>query len=660
MLALPRDAVGANDPMGKIVLPLSEILAGTFESSKGLPPPAEDKAAAEGTDEKADNEKEGADKDQAAEGESDKQESEDKDKDMKKDKKSKKRGKKEKPERPVLDSRGISDPEGLWLPLRPLVGAGDDNADQRNELLITVMRASGLQVMDKALFGKGSSDPFVEVRCGDEKVKSSTKKKTLSPDWNGEELSVPMLESADSSSELVLTVFDWDRVGGNDFMGRTTVTLGELLQEAVAEGDLSDDSDLEAEESEGDKQPVVVPRDGGGRRRKVVLMSEDGMEDEESRGQLTFAVRWVHNKKLAEARLAALADVQGEVLIRVESERLPQTAAEAASQQGMLLDLLDKKGPTWPAEVAVMCSLPPPVTTCVEVVVRFATQSGTAVGGTAFLENEDTLFFALGPHRPTQTLTATTKLLHDPLRFDPTFDAKGDEHLYLRLVGAKVLAVRGGSGPAPHPPIAISEGRRTCTLVIEDKPEGSRPKLGEEDLGLKIARRAAVGWKPFGGGEFVCSLCGRCARDNLDGVLWPECIAEHGPPFEYFERPRVDPLHHSPLAALEVRRHQIAWLSRPVLALHKEEKAARRRSKQMLRVVEKARRQAVGGGERRRLEVASVRAEQRRRKKELAWDATPIGTRPAPREGRRNRGRSREGMRVATSLPNLPELRAGR
>ena len=136
--------------MGKIVLPLSEILAGTFESSKGLPPPAEDKAAAEGSDDKADKEKEGADKDQAAEGESDKQESEDKDKDTKKDKKSKKRGKKEKPERPVLDSRGISDPEGLWLPLRPLVGAGDDNADQRNELLITVMRASGLQVMDKA------------------------------------------------------------------------------------------------------------------------------------------------------------------------------------------------------------------------------------------------------------------------------------------------------------------------------------------------------------------------------------------------------------------------------------------------------------------------------------------------------------------------------
>ena len=62
LLALPRDAVGANDPMGKIVLPLSEILAGTFESSKGLPPPAEDKAAAEGSDDKADKEKEGADK----------------------------------------------------------------------------------------------------------------------------------------------------------------------------------------------------------------------------------------------------------------------------------------------------------------------------------------------------------------------------------------------------------------------------------------------------------------------------------------------------------------------------------------------------------------------------------------------------------------------
>ena len=30
-----------------------------------------------------------------------------------------------------------------------------------------------------------------------------------------------------------------------------------------------------------------------------------------------------------------------------------------------------------------------------------------------------------------------------------------------------------------------------------------------------------------------CSRCGRVARTHLDGAIWPECVADHGPPFAY-------------------------------------------------------------------------------------------------------------------------------
>ena len=708
------DAVGANDPMGKVVLPLAAILNGKFELGQGVKPPepeleSEPEPEPEMEPEiepepepehsqvnETKQERKAREKQQKDQEKMKKQAKKEAEKQRKQEEKEEKNARKEAERLPQQDkqkedlepaaagptddtakqgeqnaagdSQGIQDPEGLWLPLRPLVGGDDDDDSRRNEILVTIFRASGLKVMDKNLFSKGgSSDPFVEVRYGDESVKSTVKKKTLAPDWRGEVVSIPVLETADPESEVILTVWDWDRVGSNDFMGRASVTLGELLAAASAEQDGSDDSDVEVQ---GEGEEWATPEEqaailmasreagtGGGRRRKAVLMNEAGMEDEDTWGQITYSVRWVHNAEIAAERRQQLADVQGEILLRVTAERLPQTAAEAASQHNLLLKLLDAEGPQWPVGVPVVCTLPPPVTTKVEVAVRYVTKSGTAMGGVGYLEKEGTLFFSLGPHRPTQTLLATPKLLHDPLRFERDFDAKGDEHFFVRLLAAKVLSVKGGA-LAEQPKLQISDGRRTSTVVIDGIGPGGRAAANlsatsaqteapakataaeQEDLGLKAAREASKSWVPFVGSESTCSRCGRLAREHLDGVVWPECVAEHGPPFVYLRRPRVDVMHSSALAPLEVRRHQIAWLSRPVLALHREGKAARRRTRRLERAAHEARRQARRGATASRAPQLREHGELRpgviyqHRSQNGGWDSSPLGVAPDPPRNR--------------------------
>jgi hypothetical protein len=365
-----------------------------------------------------------------------------------------------------------------------------------------------------------------------------------------------------------------------------------------------------------------------------MLMNEDGMEDEGvSWGQITYSIRWVHNAEIAAERRRQLADVQGEILIRAEAERLPQTAEEAANEHKLLLKLLDAEGPQWHVDVPIVCTLPPPVTTNVEVAVRYATKGSTALGGVGYLEKEGTLFFSLGPNRPMQTLYATPKLLHDQLRFERDFDAKGDEHFFVRLLAAKLLSVKGGA-LAKKPQLCISKGRRTSTIVIDDSAhsrlavtKAEKPATQDEDLALKAARDASKSWVPFVGGESTCSRCGRVGRAHLDGVMWPECVAEHGPPFVYLRRPRVDSIHSSALAPLEVRRHQMAWLSRPVMALRREGKAARRRSRRLGRVAHEARQQA-----RRSIESTSRvpksqkhRAVSNSQHRTDGWDNSPAG-----------------------------------
>ena len=78
-----------------------------------------------------------------------------------------------------------------------------------NQLLIAVLQARGLPVMDRKLFGGGSSDPVVKIElCGEEGAttdmppltdrvrKTTVRKSTLTPVWN---------ESFAFTAEIALT-----------------------------------------------------------------------------------------------------------------------------------------------------------------------------------------------------------------------------------------------------------------------------------------------------------------------------------------------------------------------------------------------------------------------------------------------------------------------
>ena len=103
----------------------------------------------------------------------------------------------------------------------------NDNLEEANpnELNILLIKAYGLKVMDKNMFSKGgSSDPLISFKIGDEVVKSTTKKKTLAPEWN-EKFSLPVKSS---TGKVTIVCDDHDMASGNDFMGQFDVLMGDF------------------------------------------------------------------------------------------------------------------------------------------------------------------------------------------------------------------------------------------------------------------------------------------------------------------------------------------------------------------------------------------------------------------------------------------------
>ena len=90
------------------------------------------------------------------------------------------------------------------------------------EIDCTVVAGRGLVAKDRSLFGKKSSDPYVVISCG-KRTLGTTKvvDKSLSPVWNQTfKLNLDAKAAARlESTELVLAVFDKDKMGANDPMG---------------------------------------------------------------------------------------------------------------------------------------------------------------------------------------------------------------------------------------------------------------------------------------------------------------------------------------------------------------------------------------------------------------------------------------------------------
>jgi hypothetical protein len=78
-----------------------------------------------------------------------------------------------------------------------------------NELTVVLMKASSLRVMDRKLFGQGSSDPYVRLSCEGDMHKSTTKTKDLEPTWE----EVFTFAAFDERASLSLQMYDHDDLG---------------------------------------------------------------------------------------------------------------------------------------------------------------------------------------------------------------------------------------------------------------------------------------------------------------------------------------------------------------------------------------------------------------------------------------------------------------
>ena len=117
---------------------------------------------------------------------------------------------------------------------RKQAGRGRIEMDVRFEgesLRVTVQQGEDLLACDL----NGLSDPFVKVQLvpGADKAttrKTAVAKRTLSPVW-GETLEFQTLKSGWLLRDLLISVWDWDRVSANDFMGAVKLNVAAIKEE---------------------------------------------------------------------------------------------------------------------------------------------------------------------------------------------------------------------------------------------------------------------------------------------------------------------------------------------------------------------------------------------------------------------------------------------
>ena len=115
-----------------------------------------------------------------------------------------------------LEAGGVDDDEG----------SDDGDAEQPNELHITVVQGRRLEVKDHSMFGQGSSDPQVRLKIvGFEQQKTPYIRKNLNPVWNSRHIFPGVLDNALS---LVVIVEDHNDIKTADFMGKISIPLNQF------------------------------------------------------------------------------------------------------------------------------------------------------------------------------------------------------------------------------------------------------------------------------------------------------------------------------------------------------------------------------------------------------------------------------------------------
>jgi hypothetical protein len=100
--------------------------------------------------------------------------------------------------------------------------------DEGLTLFVHVISASDIRSMD----WNGLSDPFVQLRLGDQKAETSVIRKTLSACWE-EMFRFKVMSFPDDVLQLLL--YDWDRLSRNDLIGTVRVRMCDLIPGRSAE-----------------------------------------------------------------------------------------------------------------------------------------------------------------------------------------------------------------------------------------------------------------------------------------------------------------------------------------------------------------------------------------------------------------------------------------
>ncbi|KAL1205357.1 ADP-ribosylation factor GTPase-activating protein AGD12 [Cardamine amara subsp. amara] len=95
-------------------------------------------------------------------------------------------------------------------------------------LKVTIKKGTNLAIRDMM-----SSDPYVVLTLGQQKVQSTVVKSNLNPVWN-EEL---MLSVPHNYGSVKLQVFDYDTFSADDIMGEAEIDIQPLITSAMAFGD---------------------------------------------------------------------------------------------------------------------------------------------------------------------------------------------------------------------------------------------------------------------------------------------------------------------------------------------------------------------------------------------------------------------------------------
>ena len=217
------------------------------------------------------------------------------------------------------------------------------------------------------------------------------------------------------------------------------------------------------------------------------------------------------------------------------------------------------------AVIHFVVTQPQPMLHAVTGEVQVETKSGTGNAGEHFVACHARVPFSLSPSKPQVNLKVEVEIMHAKRR-----QPGDDECFYVELSrvvcsangqvdstkkSATVVVLDSSSAAVtPADPVTLLRTRNTRTSAGISKHTGN----GKQRK-VRATTKLIDVWKPITATHSCCLRCGQTGTKHTNGVVWPQCLALHGPPATFATLPRVDMLM---LTIADQRRHQASALIR--------------------------------------------------------------------------------------------------